>query len=50
MHAIVPRLWSTPGRWRRPAPALGEHTDAVLGEAGLDTDAIRRLREEGAAG
>ncbi len=50
MHDIVPRLSATPGRWRRPAPALGEHTDAVLGEAGLDADAITRLRQEGAAG
>jgi crotonobetainyl-CoA:carnitine CoA-transferase CaiB-like acyl-CoA transferase len=49
MHDIVPRLSATPGVWRRPAPALGEHTDAVLGEAGLDADAIARLREEGAA-
>ncbi len=49
MHDIVPRLSATPGVWRRPAPALGEHTDVVLGEAGLDADAIARLREEGAA-
>jgi crotonobetainyl-CoA:carnitine CoA-transferase CaiB-like acyl-CoA transferase len=50
MHDIVPRLSQTPGRWRRPAPALGEHTDAVLAEAGLDAAAITRLRREGAAG
>jgi crotonobetainyl-CoA:carnitine CoA-transferase CaiB-like acyl-CoA transferase len=50
MHDIVPRLSRTPGRWRRPAPALGEHTDAVLAEAGLDAAAIERLRQEGAAG
>jgi crotonobetainyl-CoA:carnitine CoA-transferase CaiB-like acyl-CoA transferase len=50
MHDIVPRLSATPGRWRRPAPALGEHTDAVLGEAGLDANAIARMRAEGAAG
>jgi crotonobetainyl-CoA:carnitine CoA-transferase CaiB-like acyl-CoA transferase len=49
MHDIVPRLCATPGRWRRPAPALGEHTDAVLAEAGLDAAAIARLRAEGAA-
>jgi crotonobetainyl-CoA:carnitine CoA-transferase CaiB-like acyl-CoA transferase len=35
--------------WRRPAPTLGEHTDAILEEAGLDRDAIARLRKEGAA-
>jgi crotonobetainyl-CoA:carnitine CoA-transferase CaiB-like acyl-CoA transferase len=50
MHAIVPRLSATPGRWRRPAPSLGEHTDAVLAEAGFDAAAIARLRREGAAG
>jgi len=50
MHDIVPRLSRTPGAWRRPAPALGEHTDAVFEEAGLDRAAIARLREEGAAG
>jgi crotonobetainyl-CoA:carnitine CoA-transferase CaiB-like acyl-CoA transferase len=49
MHDIVPRLSGTPGVWRCPAPALGEHTDAVLGEAGLDADAIKRMRQEGAA-
>jgi crotonobetainyl-CoA:carnitine CoA-transferase CaiB-like acyl-CoA transferase len=50
MHDIVPRLSQTPGRWRRPAPALGEHTDAVLAEAGFDTAAIERMRRDGAAG
>jgi crotonobetainyl-CoA:carnitine CoA-transferase CaiB-like acyl-CoA transferase len=50
MHDIVPRLSRTPGVWRRPAPALGEHTDAVLAEAGLDPDVIARMRREGAAG
>src|SRR5215468_6323277 len=49
MHNIVPRLSETAGVWRRPAPHLGEHTDAVLAEAGLDVEAIARLRQEGAA-
>jgi crotonobetainyl-CoA:carnitine CoA-transferase CaiB-like acyl-CoA transferase len=49
MHNIVPRLSRTPGVLRRPAPRLGEHTDAVLAEAGLDADAIARLRQEGGA-
>jgi crotonobetainyl-CoA:carnitine CoA-transferase CaiB-like acyl-CoA transferase len=49
MHNIVPRLSRTPGVLRRPAPRLGEHTDAVLAEAGLDADAIARLRKEGGA-
>src|SRR5215467_12955292 len=47
MHNIVPRLSSSPGVWRRPAPRLGEHTDAVLAEAGFDREAIDRLREDG---
>ncbi len=48
MHAIMPRLSVTPGQWRRPAPALGEHTDLVLAEAGYDAAAIARLHQEGA--
>jgi crotonobetainyl-CoA:carnitine CoA-transferase CaiB-like acyl-CoA transferase len=49
MHNIVPRLSRTPGAWRRPAPQLGEHTDAVLTEAGLEAEAIAQLRKEGGA-
>ncbi len=49
MHNFVPRLSATPGTWRRPAPALGEHTEEVLMQAGYDRAAIAQLREEGAA-
>jgi crotonobetainyl-CoA:carnitine CoA-transferase CaiB-like acyl-CoA transferase len=49
MHNIVPRLSSSSGVWRRPAPRLGEHTDAILAEAGLDGETIARLKQEGAA-
>ena len=38
------RLERTPGGIRTPAPALGEHTEAVLREAGLDAAEIARLR------
>jgi len=31
---IVPKLSGTPGRLRSPAPRLGQHTAAVLGQAG----------------
>ena len=47
MHNIVPRLSATPGVWRRPAPALGQHTDEILKQAGLDGEAIAQLRAEG---
>jgi crotonobetainyl-CoA:carnitine CoA-transferase CaiB-like acyl-CoA transferase len=47
MHNIVPRLSQSAGAWRRPAPRLGEHTDAVLAEAGFDDEAIARLKEAG---
>jgi crotonobetainyl-CoA:carnitine CoA-transferase CaiB-like acyl-CoA transferase len=47
MHNIVPRLSESAGTWRRPAPRLGEHTDAVLAEAGFDDEAIARLKQDG---
>jgi crotonobetainyl-CoA:carnitine CoA-transferase CaiB-like acyl-CoA transferase len=34
----------------RPAPALGEHTDAVLGEAGFTPAEVEALKASGAAG
>jgi crotonobetainyl-CoA:carnitine CoA-transferase CaiB-like acyl-CoA transferase len=49
MHNIVPRLSPGAGTWRRPAPRLGEHTDAVLAEAGFDREAIARLKLQGIA-
>jgi crotonobetainyl-CoA:carnitine CoA-transferase CaiB-like acyl-CoA transferase len=45
MHNVVPRLSLTPGHIRTPAPALGEHTAALLGEIGCsaaDLDALAR--------
>jgi alpha-methylacyl-CoA racemase len=43
------KLSRTPGDATKPAPALGEHTEEVLGEAGLSRDEISALLESGAA-
>jgi crotonobetainyl-CoA:carnitine CoA-transferase CaiB-like acyl-CoA transferase len=50
MHNVIPRLSATPGRLRRPAPALGEHTAEVLGALGLDRATIDGLAREGVVG
>jgi crotonobetainyl-CoA:carnitine CoA-transferase CaiB-like acyl-CoA transferase len=41
------KLSATPVQYRRPPPLLGEHTDAVLLEAGLDREEIAALRATG---
>jgi crotonobetainyl-CoA:carnitine CoA-transferase CaiB-like acyl-CoA transferase len=41
------RFEKTPGTRRTGAPALGEHTDVVLREAGLSPDELTRLRAAG---
>jgi formyl-CoA transferase/CoA:oxalate CoA-transferase len=41
------RFNRTPGGIRTPAPALGEHTDTVLTEAGLAPAEVARLRSSG---
>lgn len=41
------RFDRTPSALRLPAPALGEHTDELLGELGLAPDAIATLRAAG---
>jgi crotonobetainyl-CoA:carnitine CoA-transferase CaiB-like acyl-CoA transferase len=43
------KLERTPGDATRPAPALGEHTDEVLRQAGFGADEIVGLTESGAA-
>jgi len=48
MHHVVPRLLGTPGSIRAPAPRLGEHNRALLGEIGVDDVAYSRLVAAGA--
>src|SRR5271167_397956 len=50
MHNVIPRLSATPGRLRRPAPVLGEHTAEILGALGLDRTAIDGLARDGIIG
>ena len=40
-------LSETPGRFRRHAPTLGEHTDQILAELGYGAEAIADLRDRG---
>ena len=41
------KFGATPSRIQSPAPTLGEHTDEVLGQLGLDADSIAKLRQDG---
>ncbi len=50
MHNIIPRLSETPGKLRRPAPSLGEHTAEILGGLGLAPAEIEGLAREGIIG
>jgi len=43
---VVPKLSGTPGRIREAAPALGEHTFAVLRDIGLTAGELNDLREQ----
>jgi formyl-CoA transferase len=48
MQNVFPKLSDTPGAVRWPGPALGEHTNALLGERlGLSEAEIAALRAEG---
>ena len=44
---IPVKLSETPGRFRNPAPTLGQHTDEVLRQLGRSDDEIVELRSEG---
>jgi crotonobetainyl-CoA:carnitine CoA-transferase CaiB-like acyl-CoA transferase len=47
MHNIIPRLSETPGRFRLPAPGLGQHTRSVLESIGLGAARIDTLAADG---
>lgn len=47
LSGIPIRLSAQPGALRRPAPALGEHTDEVLREYGFASEEISLLRSSG---
>jgi crotonobetainyl-CoA:carnitine CoA-transferase CaiB-like acyl-CoA transferase len=44
------KMSATPADVTRRAPQLGEHTDEVLAQAGLDAGEISSLRRAGAIG
>jgi crotonobetainyl-CoA:carnitine CoA-transferase CaiB-like acyl-CoA transferase len=48
MPGITPKLSETPGGVNWPGPTLGEHTDELLNELGLEQRAIGLLRKTGA--
>ncbi len=47
MQNAFPKMSETPGAVRWPGPELGQHTDEVLGQIGLDADEVERLRAKG---
>jgi crotonobetainyl-CoA:carnitine CoA-transferase CaiB-like acyl-CoA transferase len=46
MLGIPFKFSDTPAAVRRPPPVLGEHTDEVLAELGMDKAAIAKLRSD----
>ncbi|WP_338495672.1 CaiB/BaiF CoA-transferase family protein [Pseudomonas sp. WP18] len=47
MPGIVPKLSHTPGQVNWQGPALGQHTEGVLGELGFSDSQIQRFKAEG---
>ena len=43
------KLSGTPVVYRLPQPRLGEHTEAILAEGGMEKEEIRTARAQGAA-
>jgi formyl-CoA transferase len=48
MQNVIFRLSETPGRIASAGPALGQHTEEVLAEIGIDADQVAELRRQGA--
>jgi formyl-CoA transferase len=46
MHNIIPRLSESPGRFRRPAPKLGEHNEEIFGALGMTKDDMTMLKNK----
>jgi crotonobetainyl-CoA:carnitine CoA-transferase CaiB-like acyl-CoA transferase len=47
LPALAPKLSATPGATRAAGPAVGEHSDEILGELGLAAAEIAALRDAG---
>ena len=47
MHNVIPRLSGSPGRIRRPAPTLGQHTREMLVAIGYSAEQIAALATDG---
>jgi crotonobetainyl-CoA:carnitine CoA-transferase CaiB-like acyl-CoA transferase len=43
----VPHLSGTPGRFRLPAPKVGEHNDEIYTRIGYSTERLADLRARG---
>jgi crotonobetainyl-CoA:carnitine CoA-transferase CaiB-like acyl-CoA transferase len=48
MQNVLFRLSDTPGEIRSAGPAIGQHTEEVLGELGIGADEVAELRRKGA--
>lgn len=44
---IIPKLSGNPGAIHARGPMLGEHTNAILGQAGLSAEEIAALKAKG---